>query len=87
MFIGIYSRSQVSVHRTIGPLVLILLQNIDCWYSLEQPHNLCFSKTKNNVKNKKKKILLKIFNFYSIRKICILHGRVFIMDEGIGCVP
>ena len=32
-----YNRSQVSVYRTIGPLVLFLLQNIDCGYSLEPP--------------------------------------------------
>ena len=32
-----YPRSKVSVYRTIGPLVLILLQNIDCGYSLEPP--------------------------------------------------
>ena len=30
--------SQVSVYRTIGPLVLFLLQNINCVYSLESPH-------------------------------------------------
>ena len=41
MFIGICSRSQVSVYRTIGPLVfnifLIFAQNIDCGYTLEPP--------------------------------------------------
>ena len=43
MFIGICSRSQVSVYRTIGPLVLIFAQNIDCGYTLEPPrHNLYF---------------------------------------------
>ena len=39
--IGVYLRSQVSVYRAIGPLVLvlvlILIQNIDCGYSLEPP--------------------------------------------------
>ena len=30
-------QTQVSVYRTIGPLVLFLLQNIDCGYSLELP--------------------------------------------------
>ena len=46
--ICIYSRSQVSVYRTIGPLVLIFAQNIDCGYLLEgkavltSTHNLCF---------------------------------------------
>ena len=33
--IGICSRSQVSVYRTIGPLVLFWLQNNDCGYALE----------------------------------------------------
>ena len=28
-----------------------------------------------------KKNLLKIFHFYNFRKICILHGRVFVMVE------
>ena len=30
-------QTQVSVYRTIGPLVLILVQNIECGYSLEPP--------------------------------------------------
>ena len=38
MFIGIYSRHQVSVYRTIGPQVLIFDPNVDCGYSLEPPH-------------------------------------------------
>ena len=29
---------QVSVYRTIGPLVLIFAKNIDCAYTLEPPH-------------------------------------------------
>ena len=35
-------------------------------------------------KNKKKikLFLLKIFNFYNLKKICILHGRVFVMIKG-----
>ena len=28
----------MSVYRTIGPLVLIFAQNIDCGYTLELPH-------------------------------------------------
>ena len=35
----------MSVYRTIGPLVLIFAQNIDCGYSeavLKSTHNLCF---------------------------------------------
>ena len=35
MLIGIYSRSQVNIFRTIGPLVLIFASNIDCRYTLE----------------------------------------------------
>ena len=31
-------RYQVSVYRTIGPLVLIFAQNIECGYTLEPPH-------------------------------------------------
>ena len=30
-------QTQVSVYRTIGPLVLIFAQNIDCGYTLEPP--------------------------------------------------
>ena len=30
-------RYQVSVYRTIGPLVPFLLKNIDCGYTLELP--------------------------------------------------
>ena len=37
-FIGIYLRFQVSVYRTIGPLVFtIFAQNIDCDYTIEPP--------------------------------------------------
>ena len=41
-------RYQLSVYRTIGPLVFIFAQNIDCGYTLEPvltctcTHNLCF---------------------------------------------
>ena len=38
-------------------------------------HNLYFEKNKKNIKQ----FLMKIFNFYNIRKICILHGYVFVM--------
>ena len=49
---------------------LFLLQNIDCGYSLEPPR-----------RNKKtiKRFLLKIFNFYNLGIICVLHVRVFVM--------
>ena len=30
----------------------------------------------------KKKILLKFFNFYNLKKICILHGHVLVMWAG-----
>ena len=35
--IRIYRRFQVSVYRTIGPLVLIFAQNIECGYTLKPP--------------------------------------------------
>ena len=60
-----------------------LVQNIDCGFSLESPHNLCTHNLYFEQKYEKisKKILLKIFNFYNVRKICILqvHGCVFIV--------
>ena len=37
-------------------------------------HNLCLSKNKN--------FQLKIFNFQSLKNICLLHGQVFIMNFG-----
>ena len=36
-------QTQVSVYRTIGPLVLIFAQNIDCGYMLEPPRRFIFS--------------------------------------------
>ena len=38
------SRYQVSVYRTIGPLVLIYAQNIVCWFSLEPPNRAEYPK-------------------------------------------
>ena len=54
---------------------LFLLQNIDCGYSLEPPRYV-LSKNKKNIKY----FLLKSFNFYSLKYLCILHGRVFVMQ-------
>ena len=36
-------------------------------------------------KSKVKKILLKVFSFYNLRKIYTLHGRVFVMTVLISC--
>ena len=36
---------------------------------------MCWSKNKKKIK----KILLKIFNFYNLRKMNILHGRDYVM--------
>ena len=81
----------MSVYRTIGPLVLILLQNIDCGYSLEPPRrggsnvyplSMFRAKKKKNMKN----FLLKIFNFYNLKNLCILHGHVFEMFLAIRIV-
>ena len=77
LLVGTYLGSQVSVHRTIGPLVLFLPQNIDC-----VPKICVLSKNKKNrkkKKKKKKKKLLKIFIIYNFKNLCILHGHVFIM--------
>ena len=52
------------------PIVLLLLKT---WIVV--PIIYVLSKNKKNVKS----FLLKIFNFYNLRKICILHGIVFVM--------
>ena len=39
----------------------------------------CEPNGSDELKIYKKKILLKIFNFYNFRKTCILHGRVFVI--------
>ena len=57
---------------------------------LTSNHNLCFSgkvvltSTLNlcfraKIRKIYKKILLKVFNVYNFRQICIYHGRVFVM--------
>ena len=47
------TKSQVSDIRTIGPLVLIFAQNIDCGYAvasvLTSTHNLCFEAKIRNI--------------------------------------
>ena len=66
---------------------LVLLQNIDCGFTLEPPrrggststHNLCFgAKNKKNYQNISTDFF---FNFYNLIKICISHGRVFVMKN------
>ena len=70
MFIGICSRSQVSVYRTIGPLVLIFVpKHRDCWYLLERPRLGGFnvypqSMFRAKIRKISKIFLLKIFIFY-----------------------
>ena len=63
---------------------LFLLQNIDCGYSLEPPRrggsnvypqSMFWSKNKKNIQ----KFLLKLFIFYNLKNLCILHGHVFVM--------
>ena len=63
---------------------LFLLQNIDCGYTLEPPRrggsneypqSMFWSKNKKNIRN----FLMKIFLFYNLKNLCILHGHVFII--------
>ena len=66
-------------------IFLILLENIDCGYSLEKPHrggsneyhNLCFEQKYEKYLN----FYLKIFNFSVINFSGCLNRRVFIMDS------
>ena len=61
---------------------LFLLQNIDCGYSLEPPRRgllYDLSKNKKNIED----FLLNFFNFYNLKNLCILHGRVFVMNSFI----
>ena len=41
------------------------------------PQSIILAKNKNNNKT----ILLNFFNFYNLKKLCILHGRVFVMNS------
>ena len=43
------------------------------------PQSTCMYVYKKNIKN----VLLKILNFYNIRKTCILLGQVFVMIGSI----
>ena len=65
---------------------LFLLQNIDCGYSLEPPHrggsnvypqSMFWAKIR---KISSVLRLVKFFNFYNRKNLCILHGQVFIMQ-------
>ena len=47
--IRIYSRSQVSVYRTIGPLVYIFAQNIDSGYTFEPPQPVSYNEYPQSV--------------------------------------
>ena len=42
------------------------------------PQSMLWSKNHKNME----KVLLKFFDFYNIRKIYTLHGRVFVMFNG-----
>ena len=71
MFIGICSRSQVSVYRTIGPLVFIFAPKHRLWVIY------VLSKNKKNIKH----FLMKCSFFFSAEKIlCMMHGQVFVME-------
>ena len=56
---------KTGVCRGIYLFFLVVLQNIDCGYSLESLYVL--SKNKKNIKN----ILLKMFLFYHLKNLCI----------------
>ena len=43
------------------------------------PQSTFLSKNKKNVNN----VLQKIFNFHSLRKICVLYGRVFVKKKKV----
>ena len=65
-------QTQVSVYRTIGPLVLIFAPKHRLWV-LTCTHNLRFEP--------KIKKTFKIFQLKISQKIFILHGQVFVMPE------
>ena len=56
---------------------LFLLQNIDCGYSLEPPRVPTIYVLSKNIKN----FLLKFFNFYNLKNLCILHSSVFVISR------
>ena len=64
---------------------LFLLQNIDCGYSLEPPHqggsnayphSIFFSKNKKNIKF----FSAENFKFLNLKNLFLLHGQVFVMQ-------
>ena len=75
--------SKTGVYRGIH-YFLILLQNIDCGYSLELPHgssneypqSMFWSKNKKNIRI----FHLKIIVFTAVKYCCILHGHVGVMN-------
>ena len=54
----------------------ILVRTASARWLKRVPTIYVLSKNKKNVKN----FLMKIFNFYNIRKICISHGHVLVMS-------
>ena len=61
-------------------IFLILLKNIDCWYSLEPPRrNLCFEQKYENYP----KFYLKIFIFLVAKFSVYLNRHVFVMKSQI----
>ena len=74
-FIGtcIYLRSQVSVYRTIGPLVLIFAAE----HRLLGPTINVLSKSVENIKF----FMMKFSIFKAEKNLHILHGQVFVMKN------
>ena len=85
MFIGIImQQTQVSIYRTIGPLVLIFAPKHRLWVLIRTasprrfyrvPTIYVLIKNKKNIDN----FLLKIFIIYNFKNLCVLHGHVFVM--------
>ena len=62
-------------------IFLFLIQNVDCGYSLEAVLSVpTIYDLNKNIKNIKI-VLIKFFNFYSWKNLCILHRCVFIMEQ------
>ena len=79
----VITRSQVSVYRTIGPLVIIFDPKHRLWELVGEAVLTCptinvLSKNKKSIKN----CLLKIFILYNFKNLCILQTlrHVFIMS-------
>ena len=70
----LYSKTRVCRGITI---FLIFDPKHTLWVLVRSAHTIyVVSKNKKHIKI----FLLKIFNFYNLRKIYILHGRVFVME-------